>query len=57
MPRGEPKVMFSVRFPRDLVERIDEAAEAAGESRTALSERAHEAELERMQAAASGAAG
>lgn len=58
MPRGEPKVMFSVRLPGDLVDRIVEAAEDAGESRATLSERAFEGELERMaEPAGSGVVG
>jgi predicted transcriptional regulator len=39
--------MFSVRLPGPLVERIDERAEADGETRTTLAEAALEAELDR----------
>ena len=51
LSRDEPKVMFSVRLPGPLVERVSEWAEAqgGGPAKAELVETALEAELDRRE--------
>lgn len=47
MPRGEPKVMFAVRLPGELVEQVLDLARGTGVSKTEIAERALTAEIDR----------